>query len=58
LAFKTHGLPGNNLATFAGFNLTVNLHQTISNNDLGLGTAFAPALELKQIAQLNVRMFS
>ncbi|KAI3491802.1 hypothetical protein L1887_43904 [Cichorium endivia] len=58
LSFKAHGLTRDNLAALAGFHRTVDFHSPVGDNDFGLRTAFAPAFQLEQIAQLNVRVFT
>jgi len=58
LAFKAHRLTGDDLAAFAGFHRAVNFHQPVSDSDFRLGAAFAPAFQLQQIAQLNLRVFT
>ena len=58
LSLKYNGLPGNDLATLTGFDLAVDLDQTVIDSDLRLRAAFAPAFQFQQIAQLNVRMLA
>ncbi|EGF65441.1 hypothetical protein HMPREF9538_00082, partial [Klebsiella sp. MS 92-3] len=58
LAFKAHRLTGDDFAAFAGFHRAVDFYQPVGDGDLRLGAAFAPAFQLQQIAQLNVRVFT
>jgi hypothetical protein len=58
LAFKAHRLTGDDFAAFAGFHRAVDFYQPVGNGDFRLRAAFAPAFQLQQIAQLNVRVFA
>ncbi len=58
LAFKAHRLTSDDFAAFAGFHRAVDFYQPVGDGDLRLGAAFAPAFQLQQIAQLNVRVFT
>ena len=55
---KTHCLTGDDFAAFASFHRAVDFYQPVGDDDLRLGAAFAPAFQLQQIAQLNVRVFT
>ncbi len=58
LTCEAHGLTRDNFAALAGFHRAVYCYLPVGDDDFRLRAAFAPAFQLQQIAQLNVRVFT
>ncbi len=58
LTVKGHRLPGDDFTAFAGFHRAVDFHQPFGDKDFGLRAAFAPAFQLQQVTQFNMRVFA
>ena len=51
-------MPGDDFTAFAGFHRAVDFHQPFGDKDFGLRAAFAPAFQLQQVTQFNMRVFA